>query len=561
MDIYRELAEVLIEKQVITQADYEQAVLDRQQKGGQLFSYLIANGALSEEDFLKFLAVQLKIPLFDLKNFSFDPMVSKQLSEPLARQFKALVLKETENSFLVGMVDPLNINALDELKKVLKKPLEVALVKQGDLDKAINSIYRRTDEISNYAKQLKAEISDHEFDIEEADSEVDSPVIRLLKSVFEDAVQVGASDIHIEPGEDKLRIRLRVDGVLQEQIIPETKIANAIIVRLKLMSNLDISEKRIPQDGRLHIKVRGKAFDVRLSTLPTQHGESAVMRLLDKSSGPLDLNKAGMSEDTLKRFQRLLTVPHGIILVTGPTGSGKSTTLYSVLSRLNQAGTKILTVEDPVEYELERVCQVQINSKVGLTFASVLRAALRQDPDIVMVGEMRDQETASIAVRAALTGHLVFSTLHTNDAASSVVRLMDMDVPGFMVAATLRGVVAQRLIRKVCHQCTVPVTLNENERVWLESIASQEEVNKIQPVQGEGCSYCNRTGYAGRLGLYELLELNPQMMEALRQNDPSVFMDHANHALKGKLLLDEALAMIVHHKTTVEEAMRVLGGY
>lgn len=561
MDVYRQLADLLVTEKIISPVDLEKALALRQSQGGNLGKHLIAEGAITEHKFLKFLAEQLKIPLFDLKNYHFDPTAAKQLSEPFARQFKALILKENQDSLLVGMTDPLDINAVDELRHVLGKKLEFALVKESDLLKTLDSVYRRTDEISSYAQQLKAELSETDFDAdEESSDEPDSPVIKLLKSIFADAVQVGASDIHIEPSEDKLRIRLRVDGVLQEQIIKEKTIANAIIVRLKLMARLDIAEKRVPQDGRLHIKSRNKSFDVRLSTLPMQYGESAVMRLLDKTSGPVDLSKTGMPPDTLARFQRLLTVPHGIILVTGPTGSGKSTTLYGVLSQLNDPGTKILTVEDPIEYELERVCQVQVNTKVGLTFAAVLRAALRQDPDIVMIGEMRDHETASIAVRAALTGHLVFSTLHTNDSASSVFRLVDMEIPGFMVAATLRGVLAQRLIRKVCKYCAEPTAFNEVEKAWLATFIDREQLESIQQMVGKGCSQCGRTGYSGRIGVYELLELDLAMMEALRQNDPSEFMLHANTFLKGKLLIDQAIQMLNQGITNADEVMRVLGG-
>lgn len=558
MDIYRKLANILIEKGVITQSDLEKAVAHQQAEGGNLGECLVACGALSENELLGFLSKQLEIPLYDLKDYQPDEKLTNRLKEAFARRFKALVLAEDKDGFLVGMADPLDVNAVDVLRYELQKNLRFALVREKDLLRTLDSVYRRAEDIHTYAEELHEEVIQADLDVSGDESEVASPVTKLLKSIFDDAVQIGASDIHIEPAQTVLRMRLRVDGVLQEQTIDAVNIANAMIVRLKLMANLDISEKRVPQDGRFHIKSGKKEFDVRLSTMPQRYGEAAVMRLLDKTSGVRTLKQAGMNESVEVQFKHLLTVPHGIILVTGPTGSGKSTTLYSVLNLLNEPGKKIISVEDPIEYELDRVNQIQVNPKVGLTFAKVLRSTLRQDPDIIMIGEMRDRETAEIAVRAALTGHVVFSTLHTNDAASSAFRLVDMDIPGYLVAATLRGVLAQRLLRRVCKRCAKARTPTNEEKIWLEEYL---QLAQFKVAEGKGCSHCSQTGYSGRVGVFELLELDARMMEALRQNDPSAFYDYVAQNLKGKLLIDQALQIAAQGQTSVAEVLRVMGGY
>ncbi len=460
---------------------------------------------------------------------------------------------------MVGLADPFDLNATDEVQRVLKKPVQFALVRENDLLRTLDLVYRRTQEISTYAEALD-DTSDREVGLVQLDDyseEADAPVIKLLRSVFEDAVQVNASDIHIEPDVRMLRIRLRVDGILQEQIVKEFSIASAIVTRLKLMAGLNISEHRLPQDGRFNINIRQSVIDVRVSVMPTQHGESVVMRLLNQTGGVLSLENAGMSGAMLVTFRKLMSFPNGVLLVTGPTGSGKTTTLNGAICELNTPERKIITVEDPVEYRLERVTQVHVNHKVGLTFATVLRSALRQDPDVILVGEMRDQETASVAIRAALTGHLVLSTLHTNDAASSALRLIDMGVEGFLLASTLRGIVAQRLVRKVCPSCAEAYEPDAQERNWLAVSGYSPEQHSFKI--GKGCATCNRSGYRGRIAVFELLELSYAMLEALRMNDTKQYVNLVNTHLKGRLLVDHAMSLVEKGLTTVKEVIRIGG--
>jgi MSHA biogenesis protein MshE len=374
--------------------------------------------------------------------------------------------------------------------------------------------------------------------------------------LFEDAIQVRASDIHIEPDETVLRIRQRVDGVLQEQVMDEVRIASALVLRLKLMCGLDISERRLPQDGRFSLRVKDRNIDVRLSTMPVQHGESVVMRLLDQSSGVFALGELGMPPQMLRRFEALVRRPHGMVLVTGPTGSGKTTTLYAALQALNTSKTKIITVEDPVEYRLPRINQVQVNPSIGLTFARVLRTSLRQDPDIILVGEMRDEETAEIGLRAAMTGHMVLSTLHTNDAISTVNRMMDIGIKNYMLASALHAILAQRLVRRVCLSCAEPVELGMRERLWLERNNSVDSAGATFK-QGRGCSHCNHTGYSGRIGVYELLEMDQKLSDTLSHGDSAQFALKARHAEGFRSLASHALDYAMQGLTTIEEVLRI----
>ena len=388
---------------------------------------------------------------------------------------------------------------------------------------------------------------------------IDAPVRRFIQALFEDAIQINASDIHIEPDENILRIRLRVDGVLQEQILDRKNIAAAVAQRLKLMANLNMSERRLPLDGRFTFTINNKSIDVRLSTMPNEHGESVVMRLLNQNDARIDLDKCGMPAPMLTRFRKLIHNPRGMILVTGPTGSGKTSTLYGALSEINMPESKIITIEDPVEYKMERICQVQVRPKIGLDFALVLRSALRQDPDIILVGEMRDQETASIAMRAALTGHLVLSTLHTNDSATTAVRLLDMGVPGYLIAATLQCVIAQRLIRKICDFCKEPYKPDNREKEWLRASMGESFAHDNYFI-GKGCVNCNNVGYSGRTGIYEFLVFSDEMISALSHENEAEFMLKAKNNLKGASLLDEAMTCAVNGITTVYEVMRVVSG-
>ncbi|MBL4867937.1 MAG: Flp pilus assembly complex ATPase component TadA [Pseudomonadales bacterium] len=523
------IGDMLTQQGLLSDSQLQLALADQKNSGRKLGRTIIDLGFVEEDKLLKLLSEQLKIPFVDIKHFQFDTELVQQLPEVTARRFRSMLLANEEDGYLIGMADPMDIFAYDELQRVLKKQVYPAVVREGDLLLAFDAVYRNTEEISSLASELEDELEGAvDFDLSAlgVGTDVsDAPVVRLLQSIFEDAVQTKASDIHIEPDESVLRIRQRIDGVLQEQVMKEKRAAAALVLRLKIMSGLDISEKRLPQDGRFHIRVGHRNIDVRVSTMPVAYGESVVLRLLDQTDGALDLTQLGMPEVMRKRFEMLIQRPHGMILVTGPTGSGKTTTLYSALKKLNKPGTKIITAEDPVEYRLPRVSQVQINEKVGLTFTRVLRSALRQDPDIVLIGEMRDQETVEIGLRAAMTGHLVLSTLHTNDAIKTAIRLIDMGAFPFLVATSLLAIVAQRLVRKVCDYCCDQRSPKESERVWIKMIAGKESSafeNEVYK-KGRGCHRCNNTGYSGRIGVYELLELDVDLADALRANDILLF--------------------------------------
>lgn len=565
----RNFAKLLMSKGLVTQTEVNEALAQQQKSGRKIGEILIEQGVLTEEALWEALAEYAHVPLFDLKNYDYVPELSKLLPEKVARQFQALVLAESGKTLTVGMVNPADLAATDEIKKLINRPIQLAMLKPDDFQRILDKVYRRTDDIKSYAKALQSELGKKTIVKEDTSRfKDDTTVTRLLQSIFRDAVQVGASDIHIEPAEDTLRIRLRVDGVLQEQVLQHKEIADALVVRLKLMADLDIAEKRVPQDGRLQFDSRlrfgtqAQEYDVRLSTMPTQYGETVVMRILDKTTGLKSLADLGMQPAQLRQFNQWLGISHGIIIVTGPTGSGKTTTLYSALQKLNTPERKIITVEDPVEYHLDGVNQVQVNNKIDLTFARVLRSTLRHDPDILLVGEIRDNETAQIAVRAALTGHLVLTTLHTTNSASTAVRLIDMGIEPFLVAAVLRGVLAQRLVRKNCPHCVKPHELTELETFWLSGTLdmSQAEIDQFSVQQGVGCANCNHTGYIGRLGIYELLNFDETMHKAIRVNDQTAFNAVVRERLKGETLLDQGMKLVASAKTSLAEIMRVLGG-
>ena len=552
------LGDLLVHEHMITEAQLSEALNVQAATGRKLGSTLITLEFISEPQLLRFLAQQLQVPFLDISQRKISADVSKLLSEVYARRYRALVIEDNGDSVLVGMSDPADLRGLDQLATMLApKRIDLAVVQESQIMAAFDNVYRRTDEITNFAAQLHEEYQDvEEFDLNSLGDETsDATVVKLLQSIFEDAVQVRASDIHIEPDEGLLRIRQRVDGILQEHTLNQVKIASAFVLRLKLMSGLDISEKRLPQDGRFNIKVRSHSIDVRLSTMPVQHGESVVMRLLDQSAGLLSLDETGMPVHILKRVRSIIKRPHGMVLVTGPTGSGKTTTLYGALSELNQQESKIITVEDPVEYRIGRINQVQINNKIGLSFASILRTALRQDPDIIMVGEMRDQETVDIGLRAALTGHLVLSTLHTNDAITSAMRLIDMGAPAYLVASSLRAIIAQRLVRRVCNDCRVPYLPDRQELSWLKYLG--EEITDAQFSKGQGCTACNHSGYKGRVGIFELLEMDDAMMDALRVNDTQGFAKAAKNSANFSPLSTMALNYAKQGVTSLDEVFKV----
>ena len=554
------LGDLLVAEQIITEDQLQLALKQQHETGRKLGSIFIELGFLSETQLLHFLAQQMGIPFFDLSKLAIQPQAVQLIPEVHARRYRALAVKCTDHEVNVVMSDPADLVALDALEAMLAPlTLKLAVAREGQLLEYFDQLYRRTKEIENFAEQLQEEYQLVEFDMglpESGSSESEATVVKLLRSLFEDAVQVRASDIHIEPDEKVLRIRQRIDGVLHESVFNEVRIAPALVLRLKLVAGLDIAEKRLPQDGRFNMRVRGHEIDVRMSTMPVQHGESVVMRLLDHSAGLLCLEDIGMPELLLQRFRRQLKRPHGMIVVTGPTGSGKTTTLYGALSELNLPSNKIVTAEDPVEYRLPRINQVQINPKIGLDFSSVLRATLRQDPDILLVGEMRDQETVEIGLRGAMTGHLVLTTLHTNDAISSALRLMDMGAPGYLVASALRAIVAQRLVRRICRDCIEPHQLGASEWVWLSNLFG-EGVRSQTFSRGRGCQSCNFTGYSGRIGVFEMLELDQPMMDALRRSDPEAFARAAREHVEYRPLVDMAFEYAIQGITTVDEVLRL----
>jgi len=557
------LGEVLVQHKAITEEQLASALVEQRRSGRKLGRVLADLGYMSETSLHDFLANHLQVPFVDLKQARVDRDVVKLLPEPLARRYRAIVLLQDARGLLVGMADPSDIHAYDELQAKLKQPIRLALVGEAEFLKTLDAVYRQTDEIASLAEAVRDDLREGDVDILELSAEEsspDAPVIKLLQTMFNDAIQARASDIHIEPGENKLRIRLRVDGVLQEQVIDGNRVAGALVTRLKLMCGLDIAEKRLPQDGRFSIRVRDAGVDVRLATMPTTHGESVVMRLLSQSTALMSLERLGMPATTEARFRRLVERNSGMVLVTGPTGSGKTTTLYAALNHINKPGVKVITVEDPVEYRLDRITQVQVMSKIGLDFARVLRTALRQDPDIILVGEMRDRETVDIGLRGAMTGHFVFSTLHTINAIATVNRLLDMGAPGYMIAAAVHGVVAQRLVRRVCTDCAQPAAPTANQLAWLATCRPELKAERQKFLAGSGCTYCNLTGYRGRVAVYELLEIDRVLADAVRRGDLSGFARAARSSEGYVPLAQGAIDLAVSGITSLAEAMAVGSG-
>jgi MSHA biogenesis protein MshE len=553
------LGEILVQQKLLSEEQLGLALADQKRTGRKLGRVFVENGFVTEEQISGALARQLDIPYINLKFFHINPDVVRLLPETQARRFRALALEERSGSLLIGISDPTDLFAYDEIARLVKRGIALAVVNETEVLAVIDRIYRRTGEITDFAREVEQDLGDTFIDfgalaanpgLEEA------PIVKLLQSVFDDATQVRASDIHIEPQDGRLQIRFRIDGVLHLQTEADIKVAMPLALRLKLMADLDISEKRLPQDGRFAVKVRQQRIDVRISTMPTQYGESVVMRLLNQGGTTLRLDAIGMPRALVDRFRAIVARPNGLVLVTGPTGSGKTTTLYSALAELNSVEKKLITVEDPVEYRLAGINQVQVNDKIELSFARVLRSALRQDPDIVLVGEMRDQETAQIGLRAAMTGHLVLSTLHTNDAASTPLRLMDMGVPRYMVGGSLQAVLAQRLVRVICESCTAPAELPANERLWLRSELGDMAAS-APFFHGKGCSHCNGTGFRGRTGVYELLEMTRAVTDAVNHPDPAHFLKVAQQQMAGETLRRHAVQLALQGRTTVAEAMRI----
>jgi MSHA biogenesis protein MshE len=560
------LGDLLIQEALITAAQLDEALAEQRKTGRKLGRVFVDRQWVTEIQIAKAVARQLRAPFIDLTTRTLRPEVAALLPEMHARRLRALPIEDTPGGPLrLAMADPTDLNAYDEVARLTRRELDLAVVAESHLLAALDRVYRGGDEIAGLARELTSEIANVHDEIGDLlglgnVTAEDAPVVRLLSTMFEQALRTRASDIHIEPQERNLRIRFRIDGVLHVQTEADAKISGAVALRLKLMSGLDISEKRLPQDGRFHVKLKQAAVDVRISTLPTQHGESVVMRLLNQSAGLLSLDNLGLPGPVAEAITRVLKRPNGMLLVTGPTGSGKTTTLYAALNALNDNERKIITVEDPIEYRLPGLNQVQVLDKIDLSFARVLRAALRQDPDVILVGEMRDQTTAEIGMRAALTGHMVLSTLHTNDALSTPLRLIDMGVPRYMVALSLHMVMAQRLVRTLCSHCASDHTPEPHHVAWLKMALGpdkQDQVTGTRWRHGRGCNECNHTGYSGRTGVYEFIEMTQELVDAMNDNDPIRFTQAGRRQMAGNTLRSDALRLAALGRTSLDEAMRV----
>ena len=522
------LGELMVKESLISAAQLTQALEQQKKTGGRLGSCLVKLGFVSDEDVTTFLSRQYGVPSINLSYFEVDPEVVKLVPEETARRYEIVPLSRVGSSLTIAMVDPTNVFAMDDIKFMTGFNVEPVVASESSVREALDKIYAQVqgDALSKAMEELGGE-GEEILELEAEEQELaagelekaatEAPVVKLVNIILREALTRGASDIHMEPYEKEYRIRFRIDGALQTVMSPPLKMRDAIISRLKIMSKLDIAEKRLPQDGRIMLRMhqngKKKQLDLRVSVLPTLWGEKIVMRLLDKENLRLDMTKLGFEQESLTKFEQAILKPYGMVLVTGPTGSGKTNTLYSSISRLNSPDTNILTAEDPVEFQLMGVNQVQMKEQIGLNFAAALRSFLRQDPNIILVGEIRDFETAEVAIKAALTGHLVLSTLHTNDAPSTISRLMNMGIEPFLVATSVHLICAQRLVRRICTNCKEEV--KTPPQALIDAGYTPQEAQEVTPYKGRGCEKCNQNGYKGRAGLYEVMEINDEIRELI----------------------------------------------
>ncbi len=564
------LGEILIKENLITADQLKQAIEYQKKNSGRLGTCLMKLGFVRDDEITQVLSRQYGVPSINLKYYEVEPAVIKLIPQETAVRYQVVPLSRVGATLTIAMTDPTNVFAMDDIKFMTGFNVEPVVASESDINDAIQKFYGDVssgEELNKVMKDLTAdddaalEISAEEDEMDAASLEraaEEAPIIKLVNLILTDAVKRGASDIHVEPYEKELRVRLRIDGILQNVMSPPLKLKDAITSRIKIMSKLDISEKRLPQDGRIMLKYmrdgKKKDLDFRVSTVPTLFGEKIVMRLLDKENLRLDMTKLGFEQKSLTMFERQILRPYGMVLVTGPTGSGKTNTLYSSVSRLNTPETNIMTAEDPVEFQLAGVNQVQMKDQIGLNFATALRAFLRQDPNIILVGEIRDFETAEIAVKAALTGHLVLSTLHTNDAPSTISRLMNMGIEPFLVATSVNLICAQRLVRRVCVGCKE--ALEVPEQALLDAGYTAEEVKTTTVYQGKGCATCNNTGYKGRAGLYEVMEINDELRELILVGASAIELK--KKALENGMitLRRSGLTKVASGQTTLEEVLR-----
>ncbi|MBN1962497.1 MAG: type IV-A pilus assembly ATPase PilB [Deltaproteobacteria bacterium] len=558
------LGELLVRESMITPQQLQTAQEEQKKSGGRLGASLVKLGMLNEQDLLNFLSKQYHVPSINLDDFQIDPEVLKLVSEEVATKHQVVPVHRAGASLVVAMADPSNIFAIDDIKFLTGYNVEVVVANETQIIKAIERLYKTGAEAS-YDEVMQGfdegeiafgadDESINALDLEK--SAEDAPVVKLVNLILVDAIKKNASDIHVEPYEKLFRIRYRIDGQLYEVMKPPLKLKNAVVSRLKIMSDLDIAERRLPQDGRIKLKLgKGREMDFRVSILPTLFGEKVVLRLLDKSNLQLDMTKLGFEEGQLKDFKWGISQPYGMVLVTGPTGSGKTTTLYSALSELNKSTRNISTAEDPVEFNLVGINQVQMHEDIGLNFAAALRSFLRQDPNIIMVGEIRDFETAEIAIKAALTGHLVLSTLHTNDAPSTVSRMLNMGIEPFLITASLNAIVAQRLVRKNCSECKKPIDLPASA---LQDIQlGQQYIGKFQAYKGTGCEKCSNTGYKGRIAIYEVMVCSDPLKEQILNGASTAELKAEAIRLGMKTLRQSAISKFVEGNTSLEEVTRV----
>ena len=555
------LGTVLVDQGLIRPEQLNSALLEQKRSGELIGRMLVAMELVSEEQVAQALAQQFNLPFVDLRRHDVHPDVLRKLPEAQARRFGAILLEDRGSTWYAGVVDPTDLRLHDELAQALRRPVDLAVITHDQLQATIDRVYRKTEQIGVFAREVEKEVGaqDNVIDLTSMSKVLgddDAPIVKMLQTIFDDAARVNASDVHFEPQENSLLVRFRIDGVLHVQIAADARVTAPLIVRLKLMAQLDIAERRLPQDGRISVKSGESRFDIRMSTMPTQHGESVVLRLLRHGGSRLKMHEV-LPPWAFESFNKAIHAPHGIVLVTGPTGSGKTTTLYSALDTLNKPTVKILTAEDPVEYRMTGINQVQINERVELTFSRVLRSLLRQDPDILLVGEIRDNDTADVAVRAAMTGHMVLSTLHTNNAASTPARLLDMGVPGYMIASTLRAVMAQRLLRISCLHCLEPYQPPPEELAWVAYHVAPEEVAQAKFQRGIGCSRCNGLGFSGRRGVYEILEMNETLTAALQRGDAQQIGEIARVQVGKRTLAHSAASMALGGRTTVAESMTI----
>jgi MSHA biogenesis protein MshE len=553
------LGDLLIQQKLISQEQLKFALDEQKRNGRRLGRVLVDNGIITEELISESLAKQLNAPYINLKYYNVNLEIVRRLPENQARRFRALALEERNGALLVGMADPTDLLAFDELGRILKRTIDVAVVTEGQLLETIDRVYRRTEEIGGLTRELSDELGGNvvEFGtLAEAVGVEEAPLAKLLQTLFGNATQAGASDIHIEPLEGRLQIRFRIHGALHPQTEADPKLAPALVMRLKLMSGMDASEKRLPQDGYFSVRVRRQLVDVRVSVLPTLLGESVVIHLANQNTGLLALDKLGMQADLLQRLRKIVRNDNGMVIVAGPADSGKTTTLYAVLAELNTVDCKTVAVGSGVGYRLPGVVQVQENEKTGMTAGRALRSALQQDPDTLLVGEICDTETAQVTLRAAMSECLVLAGLTARDAANALPRLLDMGVPAYLAATPVMAVLAQRLLRRICGQCSEAYTPSAQEAEWL-SHAGVTREHWAGLRRGRGCPHCNGTGYNGRVGVYEMLEMDRKLVEVAVHGNSTQFMQAAQAVLQGRSLLDDTFAKMAQGLTSVTEAMRI----